>query len=368
MNKLKIFLSSRVNSAFTGLDEKFTLQDLRAFLRKELELATFLDEKLLEVVINELNFKSTIAKNAFDNCMDKMRSCNIIIILYNGQAGWSVTGNDTTNGICHEEFLVAASDFSDMTFAVNLSHFFEPETDPEEIKKNEAFKNDINSSFPHMETISAKTIGELKANVLTQVKQYILTAIEKSFETQKEKVSGSGVFGATLNWSKMSYSEREMALKSGLDKGISAMKEFKGIVKAYHAVPDNMSVADARNMIGRPFIDEHTLIENVKEKSGVIHFIGVYGNATEVQVKNLVGYPDLAVIKAPFGFYLWEKNMQIQMFFLVKCINPNSVGTRISELINWLSGSREGSKITARAKARFLVLDAVNKAAKVPGI
>ncbi|HMG15826.1 MAG TPA: hypothetical protein VK590_10280 [Saprospiraceae bacterium] len=73
----------------------------------------------------------------------------------------------------------------------------------------------------------------------------------------------------------------------------------------------------------------------------------------------------MVVIKAAFGFYLWEKNYQIQMFFLKNCINPQTVKTRLSEVINWLNSSKEQSKIIQRAKARYSILDAVNKVRNV---
>jgi hypothetical protein len=129
-----------------------------------------------------------------------------------------------------------------------------------------------------------------------------------------------------------------------------------------------MSVADARNMIGRPFIEEHELIKEKEEKSGVIHFVAVYGNATEIQVKNLVGYPDLVVIKGSFGFYLWEKNRHIQMFFIVKCINPAIIKRCLSQVTNWLRVSKEQEKIVVRAKARHSILTAINEAEKMEGL
>ena len=100
----------------------------------------------------------------------------------------------------------------------------------------------------------------------------------------------------------------------------------------------------------------------------MIHFLAVYGNATEIQVKNLVGYPDLTVIKATFGFYLWEKNMHIQMFFLPACNNPQKIERRLSQLINWLRESLEQSKIVMRAKARYSILHAINEAEKMEGL
>ncbi|MCX6266638.1 MAG: hypothetical protein NTW16_04680 [Bacteroidetes bacterium] len=196
----------------------------------------------------------------------------------------------------------------------------------------------------------------------------MLEAIERSFETRKEEVFGASVFGITLDWSKLTYSERQEAIMGQVQPTFNKLPGLEAVIKAFHAIPDNMSVADARNMIRRPFIEEHELIKGKKEKSGVIHFVAVYGNATETQVKNMVGYPDLTVIKGSFGYYLWEKNAHIQMFFLIKCINPQTIRTRLSQLNNWLTGSGEQPKIAVRAKARFSILYAMNLAEKMEGL
>ena len=218
-----------------------------------------------------------------------------------------------------------------------------------------------------METIDGTRVDELKEKVLKQIKQYILSSIQKSFFTQKRVVAGATVYGETLDWSKLNYPERHASLKEQAKTLFDTLPAFENVIKAYYAIPDHMSVADARNMIGRPFIYEHNLLEKDPATTGVIHFVAVYGNATEIQVKNLVGYPDLTVIKAPFGFYLWEKNVHIQMFFLKACINPDTVKSRLTEVIIWLKGSREQAKILKRAEARYSILEAVNKTKKIRG-
>jgi hypothetical protein len=98
MDKIKLFLSSRVNSNFQRLDTPYTLEALRSYLRKALESATYLDEQLLEIKMNEESFDGTLKKDAFDTCLAVMRSSNIIVILYNGEAGWALAGSDSSNG------------------------------------------------------------------------------------------------------------------------------------------------------------------------------------------------------------------------------------------------------------------------------
>jgi hypothetical protein len=285
-----------------------------------------------EVLINENNFNSTLDLDAFDNCMRVMRSCNIIIVLYNGEAGWAVGNNSSANGICHEEFLVAVNEFSQMSFMLDLSHYFQLANAGAEASRNLLFQNDVADTFPHRETIVAADSEILKSKILDQVKRYILEALARSFATQKAIVSGASVFGDTLDWSKLTYAERREQLENGLTANFGGIPGFEHVYKQFHGIPDNMAVAEARALIGRPFLTEHTYIRGTDLKSGVIHFVAVYGNITETQAKNLVGYPDVTAIRAPFGLYLWEKNTHIQMFFLKTCINPQTIKTRLSQV------------------------------------
>jgi hypothetical protein len=368
MKKIRVFLSSRVHSGFVGLNKDFTLTDLRQYLRENLEAEELLEEEVFEVITNETSFEGDFSKNSFDNCMDTMRSCDIIIVLYNKEAGWFPENLDV-NGICHEEFLIAVNEFSGMTWAMDLSSYFELPEEGIEKAKNDAFISDFELYSRHREEISGlDTVEGLKAKILKQTKSYLLTAIEKSIATRKEEVMAANDFGSTLDWSKLTYHERQSEMISLLELTYKSIPAFEKTIKAYHAIPDNMSVADARNLIGRPFIEEHELIKDREEDSGVIHFVAVYGSATELQVKNLVGYPDLVVIKGSFGFYLWEKNRHIQMFFLTKCINHQTIRRRLSQLTNWLRISREQLKIVRRAMARYSILNAINMAEQMEGL
>src|SRR5690606_1264451 len=179
----------------------------------------------------------------------------------------------------------------------------------------------------------------------------------KAFATQKYHVKKSPPFGESLQFAQMTYAERANKIKSKLAVSVPAL--FPGIIYNIEVVPDNMSVTDARANIGRPFLDELRIIEDKQENKGVIHIIGVYGTVTELQVKNLVGFPDLAVNKTSFGFYLWDTTNHIQMFFLQKCTNTDAVGLNINYLEQWLKTSGEREKVVKRAEARHSILQAV---------
>lgn len=364
MNKLKIFISSRSNKQFINLDTALALSDLRIFIREQLEKEFFLGEQILEITINENSFKGDFTEDAFNKCLSKMRSCNIIIIFYNGEAGWDVGAN----GICHDEFLLAVEEFPGMTYALDLTNYFTLPKSGKEVANNTRFQKEANDFFRHMESFKDSTVQGLKQNVLKQIKGYIINAIEKSLATRKQVDSASTEFGPTLNWSKLTYAERQKSMNEKLKQVFKAFQPFEDIILTYHGIPDNMSVAEARNLIGRPFLYEHTLLDEFEKDKGAIHIVTVYGNATEMQVKNLVGYPDLAVIKGRFGYYLWEKTSHIQIFFITKCVNPSAIGKGVDQLAQWLRTSREQEKIAARAKARYSILKAIRKSQETTGI
>lgn len=364
MSEIKIFLSSKVKPEFEGLDKEYTLGDLRQFLKKELESELLFDLKLFKVIMNEEGFRQDFTEDAFDTCLKKVEESDVVVILYNGDAGWAPKGDNTSNGICHEEYLAAVNNHPSMTFGINLTTYFtKVKHDKNQSQLNQRFSEDVNEMYRFKEFSEAGNIHDLQQYILRLIIGYVQESFVRAFTSKKQIDSSNTVFGKTLDWSKLNYGQRTDEL---IGIGEEAFADvLKNVITNWHAIPDNMSVADARNRVGRPFLKEHDLLNKSKKKMGVVHFIAVYGNATESQVKALIGFPDITAIKAPFGFYLWEQNSQIQMFFLKKCINPNTVRTRKSQVVNWLKSSKEESKVLKRAKGRYHLLKAMNKSIQI---
>jgi hypothetical protein len=127
-----------------------------------------------------------------------------------------------------------------------------------------------------------------------------------------------------------------------------------------------MSVEDAKSFTGRPFLKDQDLIPTTKKiKFGPIHFIGVYGNATEIQVKNLIGFPDISAIRDDFGIYVWEQNTHVQLVFLTECKTPEAVKSKFLLFNNWCRSNREYDNIIKRAEARFHILKSINEAKEI---
>jgi len=368
MNKLKIFISSKVNPEFEGLDGKFTIGNLRDYIKTEIEGEKFLNEPIFEIIMNEEGFAATFTEDAFNTCLTQVSKADIVIILYSGDAGWAPVSKADSNGICHEEYMIAADEHPGMTYGINLTGYFTTSTyTKDQEKRNESFQSDVDSLYRFKEYSTAKTIKTLKAYILKLVKTYIKESSNRAFKAKKESDASNTIFGKTLDWSKLKYEERVKELYKVSESSIKGLDFLKNIDTLYHVIPDNMSVSDAKNYVKRPFLYEHNSIKTTTV-SGIIHIISIYGTATENQVKNLVGYPDVTVIKTPFGFYLWEQVTHIQIFFLLNCKNPNTIKTRGQQISIWLKSSREESKVQQRSLARFSILKAINDSHSMLGL
>ena len=72
-----------------------------------------------------------------------------------------------------------------------------------------------------------------------------------------------------------------------------------------HAIPDALSVAPAKEMVGQPFLEDHLQVKSLSgSKGGPVHIIACHKTATETQARKLLGFPDAMIVKAPFGIYV----------------------------------------------------------------
>jgi len=359
---INIFLSSKVTPVFENLDvNDFSFGDLRNFLKTELESQKYFGKRLFKIVMNEEGFEANFDKDAFDACIQAVEDSDIILILYNGDAGWAPKRDKTANGICHEEYLIAVNEHASMTFAVNLTKYFEnTKYDKDQIKRNSKFYSDTDNLYRFKEYSEAETVDELKKYTLRLVIGYISKSIDLAFIAKKQLDANNIVFGKTLEWHKLTYPQRIAEIKTLSTDSFSDI--FPSTICLYHAIPDKLSVSDARNSLGRPFLYEDHELKGTSHTKGVVHFVTAYGNATETQVKNLIGFPDITLIKTPFGFYLWEQTTQVQYIVISKCINPNVINTRKQQIVNWLKASKEKRNINIRSAERFKILKVIRKA------
>jgi hypothetical protein len=366
--KLKILISSRNNDkiVINGIIGD-TLSEIRMYLKEELEVFKFLDRDFFDIRINE-DFGANADKDSYNACLKEVRDSDFFVALYNGAAGWAPPG--IPFGICHEELAVGMEISRKKTAIIDISNFFKiTPADDDERQRNEAFESFIKTqnrfNNPLKLSKANETTDGFKKELLASVKNVIYNHLKERFKLSNIYFGLGGGNKIALDWKKLKYEERGEKIIQLLDKIIQDSGNFNELVWKSFSIPDNMSVEDARSRAGRPFLFDQQFISDPREigrKRGPLHFIGIYGKATEIQVKNLIGFPDITVIKEDFGFYVWEQNTHVQLVFLTECRTPEAVTGNFILFNNWCQSSGEFESILRRAEARYYILNAMNEA------
>jgi hypothetical protein len=367
--KLKIFLSSRNYDkvSINGVTGD-TLTEIRKFIKKELEDTKFFDKDLFEIKINE-DFGASTSTDSYNKCLQEVRDSDFVIALYSGAAGWAPTGIDL--GICHAELDTAMNISTHKTAIIDISKYYTiSTTDKDDIKRNKLFNDYLVEQNTFNNPLKLSKANESNDGFKRELLSSIQNVIYKHF-SERIKLSNiyfnlGGNTKISLDWKKLKYSDRDKNITTILKDLISLSPDFKKFISEAFSIPDNMSVEDAKSFTGRPFLKDQELIPTTKKtkppKFGPIHFIGVYGNASEIQVKKLIGFPDISAIRDDFGIYVWEQNTHVQLVFLTECKTPEAVKSKFLLFNNWCRSNREYDNIIKRAEARFHILKSINEA------
>ncbi|MEP7169559.1 MAG: hypothetical protein ABI855_09350 [Bacteroidota bacterium] len=369
--KLKIFISSRNNDkvVINGVSGD-TLTEIRKHIKKELEDTKFFGKDFFEIKINE-DFGASTSTDSYNKCLEEVRDSDFCIALYTGASGWAPVGIDL--GICHSELDTAMNISTRKTAIIDVTKYFPlTTTDKDESTRNNLFSQyltDLNTFNNPLKLAKAKETNDgFKEELLSSIKNVIYKHLNDRIELSNIYFNLGGNNKISLNWKKLKYSDRDKNITTILKNLVSLNPDFKSFVSDAHSIPDNMSVEDAKAFTGRPFLTDQDLIsipKKGKPKYGPIHFIGVYGNATEIQVKGLIGFPDISAIKDDFGIYVWEQNTHVQLVLLTECKTPEAVKSKFLLFNNWCRSNGEFENICKRAEARYHILKSINEAKKI---
>lgn len=363
--KLTVFISSRNNDNLEiseGGGEN--LSAIRLWIRDELEQIKIFEKDFLDIRINE-TFGAVTTLDSYNECLEEVRKSDLIIALYNGAAGWAPVGIEL--GICHSEFTTALDISTRKTAIISVEKYFNiTPSDKAEEKRNEKFKaymQSLNRFNNPLKITGPATNDKFKKALLKSIKEIIYNHIGDRIKISNSYYNLSGNNKISLDWKKLKYSDRNGLIVDKLTDLISKNPNFSGFITKAFCIPDNMSVEDAKSYTGRPFLkDQDLILSAAKDQYGPIHFIGVYGNATEIQVKNLIGFPDISTIRGDFGLYVWEQNTHVQLVFLIDCKTPEAIEANFLLFTNWCDSTNELNNIKMRAKGRFHILKSINEA------
>lgn len=363
-------ISSRNNDKVTNVGGAILLSDIRTALKAEIEGIRVNDIQLYEVWINELAGAQSGDQNAWDTCMNEVDNCDILIGLYNGESGWSLHPNGL--GICHAELHRAFSIAASKMYVVKVGQSVDSggvainiDDIVQKNKNNEAFKNFIDSTTFYDTAIDEE---EIKRNVREIV---VKATIDLTRLAKRETKRGKYHLGESLNWSRMNYQERKKVIEEEIIKyfiqSLSARPEanvsdkavnLSSIVYIIQAIPSNYSISEARELVGRPYLNDVTAIENVSTRKiyGPVHIIACHKGITEAQVYSFMGHPDIYCVETPFGYFTFDRISFVQCIFLVDCRDSASTRNNLERFFEWISRSEEEKRINEIANSRFSLL------------
>ncbi len=147
-------------------------------------------------------------------------------------------------------------------------------------------------------------------------------------------------------------------------KLVQKVNGFKVLFRV-HAVPDAFSTAEAREMVGRPFLKDYTLIDTsgLQQQStyGPVHIIAIHKTVSETQARSLLGHPDIILVNAPFDYYLTDRVQHVQVLLINNCRDSTSTRHAVQRRIEWIEQSGEDSNIAERAKRRKKIITQIAK-------
>lgn len=364
--KIRVMLSSKCKVSFSRTESK-TLTDIRRELKRDIEGQRLLGSKPFEVWINEDAEALDHTADSWDACLKQVQECDILIVLYNGDAGWTKSSNDV--GICQAEYAEGIKHWRGKVRLLALP-MCELTGDPAQDARNASFVEFANkiSAFRGGEI---STVDELTKAVRNTLFDAVLTQTRRGADGSK---SARFDLGGALEWSRLDYAARRNAMESEVRSSLNGRSGSKtkrtaltievggsSLLVKVHAVPAAMSVAPAREAIGRPHLHDHKLVGELTGAGGPLHIIACHRTVTETQATNLLGFPDATVVSGPFGVYLADDVQKVQFVFLANC--RDSVQTRLAtqRFFEWLDQAGEGERMASRANARSRIVAAVAK-------
>lgn len=371
MNKLpaiRVMISSRAESEVFSGGERVKLTDLRRRLQNALHSVRWSSEpepateaissgqQVFEVWIHENEQAKSTKRSPFELSLDEIRTADVVIVLYNGEAGWKL--DDRGIGICHAEFQEAVSRRGNIVYLIEL----EPLPDSKN-ESDEKFSKALERARPFKKSVKCEA----------DLQQAVLELIHKAVaELVKRGASGgrSRDRGLALDWSRLDMSHRRDEMRKALatelfirGEGTSGEAPYKvelagsRLAACLHAVPGAMGVAAAREMLGQPFLRDHLWADDLsKQTPGIVHLIACYRGVTENQASKIIGTPDTMTVASDFGVYAADHVQQIQMIFLANCADTVALAAAVRRLHEWLHATEEIKFIRERAEGRRKIL------------
>lgn len=366
-NKILIMISSRCKDSFPLVDGK-SLSEIRKELKREIEGTTLFNKAIFEVWINEEETSQSGTQDSWDICLKMVKECDILISLYNGRAGWVTPGGDV--GICHAELKTGVDVAPAKVRLIKLKDTLVAK-DEKETLRDERFQEYV--STQNFFRIEVLTIDELKQEVKAVIIMATINLLKSGVMAASQ---GKYHGGNALNWSRLNYKTRHDEMRRVLAETLSqkpgAREMGQGVLVPLagstpilfipEAIPDSFSISQAREMVGKPFLQDHLQLTSISNNmGGPVHIIACHKGATESQAKNMLGFPDATVVTTPFGVFVADNIQKIQFVFIANCRDDTNTRHGVQRFFEWMRQNNEDEYLTKRAISRAKIIQSIKQ-------
>ena len=365
---IRVMISSRCNDPIQFGGAPSTLSAVRLRMKQELEQVALLDSRIFDVWINEDAAPAEGTADSWDACLKQVREADIVLVLYNGSAGWAKEGGDV--GICHAELQTALATGGAKIRLIQLP--LQPVGEGVARARNERFRAYVlsQSLFRGAEA----TTGE---EAIARCKQALREAVAAMVRLGvREARRGKYDTGDALEWYRLDYRGRREAMWNALRGALVGRDGAepldgnrvvvriagKPVLTVGHAVPDALSVPAALESVGQPFLSDHQHLAFLDgARLGPVHLFVCHQGVTASQARRLLGFPDATIVQAPFGVYVADRVQKIQLVFITQCRDETSARYGVQRLFDWLDQTQEDDLLAERAAARKRIVKAIAK-------
>lgn len=372
--KIHVMISSRCKTRISYKEKLVWLTEVRKELEEQINSLVLWkgQESLFECWINETSSGADIRQTWWDESIKRSKEADIVIVFYNGEAGGGIKNGPM--GICEAELDAVLSD-SKKVRIISLP-LAELPKDNAQLARDVAFRDfvkNLDIFAPPVET------GEQLIEQVKQELRDLVVGLVQNAATTPDLTKSN--IGPALEWHRMSYAKRESAMRKQLQL---ALKEQTGtkpvkarfadgewvtmwllfggkrVLTVLHAVPANFSQSAAREIVGQPFLMDHTLHDQLADgDGGPLHLVACYKGATEAQALKMLGFPDATVVPGRFGLHVADSVQKIQIVLLKNCQSPHATTDAVGTWLEWLKRSFEDVEVASRAAARKRIITAI---------
>jgi hypothetical protein len=342
------------------------LSVVRSDCAAEINSAELFGLHIFESWINEEAVENA-AEAATERCLKRVSDSDLLIVLYNGRAGWATSEGGV--GICHAELARALSESPGKVFIIILPMVA---SDKESAERDARFQEYIARFRAWRREAST---GEA---AIQRVKEAIVQGVTEMIDRgTREARRTAGTIGEALDWEKLTLVERQDRMQRVASDFLNALPFAEEpengaavltlaelpIMCVVHAVPESLTFAPARELVGQVFRNDHVVLPPAESPTvGPLHIILVQRGATRTQARTLLGVDDSTCFEESFGVFIADELQKIQLVIIPKCRDDASTRQGLQRWLDWMDQSGEVQTIADRCSRRALIVRATQAA------